>query len=164
MNEHEIDERIERAELLIGRELDGRLNESEAGELERLRAGFAPARDLTASMRNLRAALRNEPDPAIPEGLFDRIVERVAQVRADVRVESAVLSLGRRLAVAAAVLLLAGLFALAGGFSGFAGPRVEAGPSGAREEPTVEDELRAHPAPDGSFVNYLRWRFLRRES
>lgn len=165
MNEHVNDDpgRLEHLERLIGLELDGRLSEPQTTQLERMRSGSEQARELTATMRSLRAALRAAPAPLVPEGLRDKILLRVEQARTRVRVETAVLPLVRRLALAAAVLLVAGLFALTGGISGFTDNQVSASPSGVREEPTVEDDLRAHPSPDGSLLEYLRWRLLRRE-
>ncbi len=151
------DETKDRLERLIGLKMDGRLEAAEARELEGLLHGSAEARELEQALLGLRAALRAAAPPAAPQGLRGRILERVAGARARSGAAARVLPLARRLAAAAALLLCASLFAVAGGLD-----KVQAQDDPILKVRTIEDELRASAGAEGQLHDFLAWRFLGR--
>ncbi len=155
----------EHLERLISLSMDDRLSPEAQADLEQSLAASKEARDLQASLLDMRTALLAEAAPRVPAGLRERTIQRVAAVRARVNREAAILPMVRRLLVAAAILLCVGLFALGGGAEGFVDNGVQAGHQDPLKQPTIEDRIRVGDgdrwSPQPSLQPLLHWHFLR---
>jgi anti-sigma factor RsiW len=160
MKPHDASNRDE-LERRIGLLLDGRLPAAEAKALEAELAASPPdgeARRIERSLRALRAAMRAEQEPDVPAGLAAKVHARVAAARREQSRVRSVLPFARRMLAAAAVVLLAGLFAIVAGSDA-----VRGGDGPDPRERTIEDEIRSRVGEDGSLVKFLEWHYLRRD-
>lgn len=148
------EDRDETLKRLISRHLDGRLDAAGEQELADGLVTADEARDYRQSLSWAREVMRTEAPPALPAGLEQRILQRVARTRSAERGAGDVLRLARRLALAAAVVLGVALFALN------RAPQHDVVNAGNRQPPTVEDALRQGTDGEGSLVRFLRAHFL----